>query len=178
MKRGYTHIYTGGGKGKTTAGMGLAVRAAVSGLRVCVFQFLKKRGSSADNTLSLPRLKVVCFDEVHPMFCKRVGGRESGVWRKLKKKIEKDFEKAKKIVNSKRYDVVMLDEILNCVSGKFLDEKRLLALIKAKPPRLELVLTGRGATKRLVASSDYVTRFSKIKHPFDRGIAARKGIEY
>ena len=91
LKRGYVHIYTGPGKGKTTAGMGLGLRAASSGLKVCMFQFLKKRGSSSDNRVMIPNFRVVCFDQVHPMFNKVSGCQSVKVSREaLKKKISED----------------------------------------------------------------------------------------
>ena len=170
IKEGKVHIYTGSGKGKTTACLGLGLRAASAGLRVCVFQFLKKRGTSAEGKLAHPRFKVVCFNEVHPMFAGSRG--------KLKKDILRDLKKAKKALRSGRHDIVILDEIINCVSGKFIPEKAVLELVRSKPKGVELVLTGRGATRRLIACADYVSRIHKIKHPFDKGVLARRGIEY
>lgn len=177
MKKGRIHIYTGCGKGKTTASIGLAVRAALSGFRVCMFQFLKTRCSSVDNGLSMPNFKIVCFDERHPMF----GGSKGAAMRapdRITKKILSDIRKVKKVIAGGRYDVIVLDEIINCVSEKFVDEKYVLDLVAAKPEKTELILTGRGATRRLIASADYVTRLDKVKHPFDKGLAARRGIEY
>ena len=170
INEGKVHIYTGSGKGKTTACLGLGLRAASAGLRVCVFQFLKKRGTSAEVRLKHPRFKVVCFNHVHPLFG---GDRE-----KIKKEILRDIKKAKKALKSGRYDVVMLDEIINCVSGRFLPQKAVLELVRSKPKCVELILTGRGATKRLIACADYVSHIEKVKHPFDKGLLARHGIEY
>lgn len=177
LKIGKIHIYTGSGKGKTTACLGLGLRAASAGLRVCVFQFLKKRGTSAEAGLKHPRFKVVCFDEAHPLFA-GAGGRGQGAGKKLKKEILRDIKKAKKALKSGRYDVVMLDEIINCVSGRFVPQKAVLELVRAKPKCVELILTGRGATRRLIACADYVSHIKKIKHPFDKGLLARRGIEY
>jgi len=171
LKHGYTHIYTGCGKGKTSAVMGLGMRAALSGFKVCMFQFLKKKRTSAENNLSMPNFKAVCFDEAHPLFKKCIA-------KKLKKRIMSDIGKAKRVMESKRYDVIILDEIVNCVSCAFIKEDAVLDLIKAKPKRVELVLTGRNATGRLIAAADYVTRLDKVKHPFDKGVRARRGIEY
>ena len=96
----------------------------------------------------------------------------------LKKKILEDLKKVKTAIKSRRYDVVILDEAINCVSGKFLEEIKILDLIKAKPKCVELVLTGRGLGRKLASRADYVTRFDKVKHPFDKGIPARRGIEF
>ena len=187
LEKGLVEIYTGSGKGKTTAAMGLGLRAAKVGLKVSMFQFLKKKGTSYENNLSIPNFKMVCLDEVHPMFLGSMGqglrlrqsfGGQAGARIELKKKILKDLRKVKAAMKSGRYDVIILDEIINCVRQKFLDERVVLSLIKARPKQTELVLTGRGASRRLIAAADYVTRLDKIKHPFDKGILARRGIEY
>jgi len=178
LKKGLIHIYTGKGKGKTTASLGLALRAVSSGLKVCMFQFLKKHGTSSDGWLEFPNFRIVCLEQEHPMFLGKVKAGNVNSERKLRDKIKKDLTKIKRVMKTGRYDVIILDEILNCVSGKFLGESEVLGLIKTKPAALELVLTGRGATPGLVSVSDYVTRLDKVKHPFDKGQRARKGIEY
>ena len=170
FKAGCMHIYTGDGKGKTTASLGLGLRAAASGLRVCMFQFLKARGSSADNRLEFPNFRIVCLGEIHPMF----GGSKE----KVLSGIRKDLRKIKRVMRNKKYDVIILDELVNCVSEGFIPEEEVLGLIKARPKSLELVFTGRNAPKGLIAAADYVTKMEKIKHPFDGGLACRKGIEY
>ena len=170
LKTGCVHIYTGDGKGKTTASLGLGLRAASSGLRVCMFQFLKARGTSSENWLEFPNFRVICLDQTHPMF----GGSEE----KLSSCIRKALAKIKRVMKTRKYDVIILDELVNCVSEGFIDEKEVLGLIKARPKSVELVLTGRRAPKGLVAAADYVTKLEKVKHPFDNGLKCRKGIEY
>lgn len=177
LKKGLTHIYTGKGKGKTTASLGLALRAVSSGLKVCMFQFLKKPGTSSENWLEFPNFRIICFDQEHPMFL-GMRGKGKGLNQSLSGKIKKDLMQIRRVMKIKKYDVIILDEILNCVSEKFLKEDEVLSLIKAKPAALELVLTGRGATSGIISASDYVTRLDKVKHPFDKGERARKGIEY
>lgn len=177
LKKGCVHIYTGTGKGKSTAAIGLGMRAASAGLKVCMFQFLKKPGSSAENGLKHARFKVVCFDEIHPMFeGTRFKGQGSRV--NTRKSILRDLAKVKKTLRANRYDVIILDEIINCVSEKFIPQGAVLAVIKSKPKGAELVLTGRGATRALVSCADYVSRVDKLKHPFDKGVSARRGIEF
>jgi len=176
LKTGCVHIYTGDGKGKTTASLGLGLRAASSGLRVCMFQFLKARGSSAENRLEFPNFRMVCLDQVHPMF-QKTEGRSRKAEIKLRKNILKELTKIKRIMKSRKYDVIILDELINCVSGGFVGEKEVLSIIKARPKTVELVLTGRSAPKALVDAADYVTKMEKIKHPFDGGLRCRKGIE-
>lgn len=177
LKAGCVHIYTGDGKGKTTASLGLALRAASSGLSVCMFQFLKANGSAVENWLEFPNFRVICLDQIHPIFKKpEVRSKKPEI--NLKSSISKELGKIKRIMKSKKYDVIILDELINCVSEGFVSEKEVLGIIKAKPRSLELVLTGRRAPKGLVAAADYVTDMKKIKHPFDSGLCCRKGIEY
>jgi cob(I)alamin adenosyltransferase len=170
LNTGCVHVYTGDGKGKTTASLGLALRAASSGLSVCMFQFLKARGSSVENWLEFPNFRVVCLDHAHPMF--------GGSKRELSAGILKELGKIKRVMKTKKYDVIILDELVNCVSEGFISEKEVLGLIKTRPKSVELVLTGRRAPKGLVAAADYVTKMEKIRHPFDCGLKCRKGIEY
>jgi cob(I)alamin adenosyltransferase len=177
LKKGCVHIYTGDGKGKTTASIGLALRAASSGLRVCMFQFLKAPGSSSDNWLDFPNFRIVCLDQAHPLF-EGVRGKGPGYKRKLTDKIKNEIIKIKRVMKSKKYDMIILDEMVNCVSEGFIDEKEVIGLVRARPKAIELVMTGRGATEALVKEADYVTRLDKVKHPFDRGLGSRKGIEY
>lgn len=174
LAKGYVHIYTGTGKGKTTCAMGLGLRAASVGYKVCMFQFLKKKGSAVENKLRLPNFKVVCLEQCHPMFDKR--GME--IYEAMSWKVLKDLGRIKKVLKSLKFDVVILDEIINCVSGKCIPEDAIIELIRSKPKYVELVLTGRGATKRLIACADYVTDMANVKHPFDKGVSARRGIEY
>lgn len=169
------HIYTGNGKGKTTAAVGLAVRAAGAGLKVCFIQFLK--GYTAYNELKmLKKIKIVRFKQAHPMFCAK--RKMKSAMAVLKKQATKDFQAAKKIVLSKKYDVVVMDEVINIVSQKLVPEGELIKLIDAKPKKVELVLTGRGASRSLIGRADYVTDMRLVRHPYYKGKKARKGIEY
>jgi len=173
------HVYTGNGKGKTTAAVGLAARALGAGLRVCVIQFLK--GSTAYNETKLlkkitGKYKVIKFKQVHPMFCSKRN--QSIAATKLKGQAMKDFQTAKEIICSSKYDVIVMDEVINLVNQNFVPEAELLKLINEKPKKIELVLTGRGASKKLIDKADYVTEMCLIKHPYTKGAKARKGIEY
>ena len=172
------HVYTGGGKGKTTAAVGLAVRASGAGLKICLIQFLK--GYTAYSELAAlkklsKKCKIVRFKEQHPIFC---SGDKNRTTAKLKKQAAGDFEAAKKLVLSKKFDLVIMDEIINLASQGFVPEKELIKLIKSAPKKLELVLTGRGASKNLLRYADYATDMRLIKHPYYKGARSRKGIEY
>lgn len=170
LKKGYVHVYTGDGRGKTTASMGLGLRAACAGLDVCMFQFLKKRRSASEQRIRMPSFKVICLDQAHPIF----GGKKDS----LCGSVAEGLKKVKNIIETGRYDVIILDEIINCVSEGFIGEDVVLDLISSKPAGTELILTGRGATKAMMARADYVTRLNKVKHPFDLNVPARRGIEY
>jgi len=177
LKTGCVHVYTGDGKGKTTASLGLGLRAAASGFRVCMFQFLKSKGGSAESRIKFLKFRIMCLNQVHPMFQRpEVSGTKPGM--KLKNSIKKELVNIKRIMKTGRYDLIILDELINCVSDGFLSEKDVLGVMRAKPKAVELVLTGRQAPEAIIAEADYVTKMKKIKHPFDIGLKCRKGIEY
>jgi len=174
MKQGLVHIYTGNGKGKTSCALGLALRARGAGLKVALYQFLKnpKCKSSERRIAKCLGIKLTCFNQIHPMFCSNLKPQTSN----LSVAIEKSLIIIKKELN--KYDVMVLDEVINLVSEKFLDETILINLIKNKPKELELVLTGRGASAKLKKLADYVTELKEVKHPYHKGIKARRGIEF
>ncbi|MFC1508779.1 cob(I)yrinic acid a,c-diamide adenosyltransferase [Candidatus Omnitrophota bacterium] len=170
------HIYTGNGKGKTTSAFGLAMRASGQGLTVIVFQFLKPKGLLCGEQVSLRKLKgvkLVTFDQSHPMF-----KYSPKTLLNIKKTIKKDFEVAKKAIMSKKYDMVVLDEIINVVDQGFIDSNYFLNTLKAVPDKVELILTGRGHVSSIEDCADYMTVMVEKKHPFKKNISARKGIEY
>jgi len=169
------HAYTGNGKGKTTAAMGLALRAVGAGLKVCVIQFLK--GRSAHSELkALKKAKVVRFKQAHPAFYPK--GRMKSAAAALKRQAGKDFQKARKIAESGKFDIVIMDEVINLVSQNFLPEDDLVSLIDSMPKKTELVLTGRGASRRLIKRCDYATDMRLVRHPYYKGKKPRKGIEH
>jgi len=172
------HIYTGKGKGKTTAAMGLALRAAGWGMKVCVFQFMKK-GSGGESKASRSlggRIKIVAFNQTHPVFYhKSVRRRAVEI---LERKVKEDLKTVKETLLMGTYDIVILDEIVNAASQKFAKKRDLLSLIDLKFRSCELVLTGRGAPKWLIDKADYVTDMRLVKHPYNKGLRARRGIEY
>ena len=183
LRRGLIHIYTGDGKGKTTAALGLAMRAAGAGLRVCFFQFLKKGDFSSGEGRILELLpnnfKFKRFQEEHPIFWKardRAGRLKK--MKELKATVEIDFNEVRAAIDSRRYDLVILDEIINAISGGLIREDDMLELLDTKPRDVELVLTGRGATRTLIERADYASEIRMLKHPYAQGVKARKGIEF
>ncbi|OGY49609.1 MAG: hypothetical protein A3J65_04010 [Candidatus Buchananbacteria bacterium RIFCSPHIGHO2_02_FULL_45_11b] len=167
---GKIHIYTGDGQGKTTAALGLALRALGAGYKVCLIQFLKGQIGSELN--SLKRLKGIAVKRFgQKTFIRKAGARPD------KLAAKKALAWSKKVINSGRYDLVILDEIFLAVYFKLIKISEAVKLIKEKPEKAELVLTGRRASKEIIELADYATEMKEIKHPYRQGLAARKGIE-
>ncbi|OGO17550.1 MAG: cob(I)yrinic acid a,c-diamide adenosyltransferase [Chloroflexi bacterium RBG_16_50_11] len=172
--RGLVQIFTGSGKGKTTAALGTVIRAAGHNLKISVIFFIKGRSSQGEyKTLAaLPNVKVASFG------LRQFIHKESGVNPAEKAQAQAALAAARQDVASGDFDLVVLDEVNIAVHFHLLEVDEVLQLIKDKPPHVELILTGRGADEKLIEIADLVTEMVKIKHPFDKGIKARKGIEY
>ncbi|OIP60721.1 MAG: hypothetical protein AUK29_11060 [Nitrospirae bacterium CG2_30_53_67] len=175
--RGMIHVYTGDGKGKTTAAFGLAARCVGHGRRVLFVQFLKGGGAESGEITAGKRqllgMEVMRFKEVHPLFDPAVDPKI------LAETVRKDFAKAERLILQGDFDLVILDEINNCTAQGLLPVDALLTLMESKPQNIEMVLTGRGADSRVLEKADYVTEMKKIKHPAETsGLPAREGIEY
>lgn len=172
-RHGCVHVYTGNGKGKTTAAAGLALRALGAGLRVYFAQWMKARPSA-----ELDMLQKAGGDR---FTLERFG---TGNWVRNAPAPEEiaaaaaGFSAAETAVASGHYDVVILDEINVAASLKMIPEEKLLALIRARPHAVELVLTGRNAPAAVMDAADLVTEMREVRHYFHRGVAARPGIEY
>lgn len=171
MKKGYIQVYTGNGKGKTTASLGLAIRSAGAGLKVWLGQFLKNGDFS-----EVKALKIFNDTITHKQF-----GMPGFVFGKPS---EDDFKKARdgfnlalEALQSNKYDVVILDEINTAYSIDLLSIKDLEQLANVKPNNVELVFTGRGADDKIFELADLVTEMREIKHYFKEGVKARVGIE-
>ncbi|MFA4992124.1 MAG: cob(I)yrinic acid a,c-diamide adenosyltransferase [Candidatus Omnitrophota bacterium] len=175
------HIYTGEGKGKTTSAFGLAMRASGQGLKVCVFQFWKQKTLILGEEISakkLKNIKVVKCEKCHPMFIGHKDTKTPGHREELEKDIEAMVKKAEKAILSKKYNMIILDEIVNVVDQGYFDKDEFLRFLKNTPEGIELVLTGRGNISEMEDLADYITVMTEKKHPFRVNIKARKGIEY
>ncbi|MEW5693529.1 MAG: cob(I)yrinic acid a,c-diamide adenosyltransferase [Candidatus Hydrogenedentota bacterium] len=173
--RGLIQVYTGDGKGKTTAAIGLAVRARSQGLKVCYIYFHKdpdKWGYGEHKILKKLKVDIYGFAKEHTYFL------EDKSSDKILKDCLHSLEFIKKIYQKNKYDMLILDEILISLRDGFIKEKEILELIKIKPTKLELILTGRGVTEKIIRKADYVSEIKKVKHPFDLGVKSRKGIEF
>ena len=170
---GLIHIYCGNGKGKTTAATGLAVRAAGFGKRVVFCQFFKN-GSSSE-LKSLEKLENITI-----LGCKKSYGLYCNMDEEEKQNAEKDYGELleKALFEAEKADLLVLDEAVSSCNHKMISEERLLEFLGNKPENLEVVLTGRNPSERLLSLADYVTEMKKIKHPYDKGTPARKGIEF
>jgi cob(I)alamin adenosyltransferase len=168
---GYVQVYTGDGKGKTTAAIGLALRAAGAGLKVFVAQFVKSDKYS--EILALER-----FSDL--ITCRQYG---SGCWLRGQPDDEdvrlagSGLEEVRRILETGRYDVVILDEANIATHFGLLAVDNLIALIDSKPPEVELIFTGRKADPRLIDRADLVSEMREIKHYYQKGVLARKGID-
>lgn len=176
MKKGLIHVYTGEGKGKTTASFGLVVRALGHKKRVAIFSFLKdskvKYGEMLAFERLFPELTYIRFENASPLFDKSVTMED------LKQSVTESFHKALKLINENSYDLVVFDELNACLRYDMIDKNLVLDFLKNKPENLEIVITGRDAIPELLELADYVTEMRMIKHPYTKGIKARRGIEY
>jgi cob(I)alamin adenosyltransferase len=173
--RGLIQIYTGNGKGKTTAALGLAIRAVGHGLKIYYVYFHKnpdKWKYGEYGILSRLGIKTFGFAKKHPHFYRNADKN------KIRQECLKALEFIKKIYQENKYDILILDEIFISLRDRFLKEKEILEILNLKPKNLELILTGRGATKRIIEKADLVSQIKNIKHPYNAGIRGRKGIEY
>jgi cob(I)alamin adenosyltransferase len=173
--RGCIQVYTGDGKGKTTAALGLALRAAGWGMDVAVCQFLKGRESGERISASLlPGLSFHRLMETEIF----IGEMSPAQYAAFREHARKEFHAFRRWVAACKASLVILDEIFAPLHAGILSEKELLALLEAKPPAAEWVLTGRGAPATVIARADLVTEMRPVKHYFMAGVPARRGIEY
>ena len=172
---GLVHIYCGDGRGKTTAALGLAIRAAGRGKRVLIARFLK-----TDDSGEVPVLRQIPGIRLKP--CEKSFGfysrmtederREAGEYYRTL------FREAWREGVGEKFDMILLDEIMAACRYGLVPEEELLTCIREKPGGLEVVMTGRDPSEDLLETADYVSEVCKRKHPYDRGVAAREGIEY
>lgn len=167
------HLYTGDGKGKTTAAMGLAIRAAGKGHKAVVVQFLKSDNSGEQN--SLKKLEnVVCIPL--PTIMKFVWNMNEKEKEETSEQVIALFETA---VNQSKYaDLLILDELCGAISTDMIPLKMVLSFLDSCPETLDVVITGRDPDPEIEERADYYTEMKKRKHPFDKGIPAREGIEW
>lgn len=172
LERGCTQVYTGNGKGKTTAALGLALRAVGRGLKVCVFQFIKGGGPYGEHLIA---------EKLAPLYTiiqtGRPGWVNTGDITEDRRLAQEAYEQARELLTSGEYDLFICDEINGAAGFGLIDVDQILELITLRPERTELVLTGRNADQRVIEAADLVTEMREIKHYYKAGVPARTGIE-
>lgn len=174
-KKGLIQIYTGTGKGKSTAAIGQAVRAAGHGFKVGFLSFFKDPeafGYGEYKSLEKLGVKTFLFARKHPHFYKELNRDD------VCQECSRGLEFIKELFQDPSWDMLVLDEVNIALRDGFLKEEDVLSLLDAKPDKLELVITGRGVTGKIIEEADLVSEVREIKHPYSRGIKSRKGIEY
>lgn len=169
------HIYYGDGKGKTTAAIGLAVRAAGSKLKVLFVQFLKTEFSGERHILSHTENVTLTFCPLELKFTFDMDDKEKAQAAKIFKGI---FDNAVTTALTEKYDMVVLDEVFEAINAHMLSESEVYEFITNAPSSMEIVMTGHNPPQKFMDCADYITEFKKIKHPYDRGITGRIGIEF
>lgn len=169
------HIYCGDGKGKTTAAIGLAVRAAGCGMKVLFARFLKNEDSGELRVLdSIPEIEV--------LHLKRSYGFFNTLSEETKAEVRQMYgelwDRIRKKVSGGQFQMLVIDEFMAAYRYELIDRADAIEFLEGKPEALEVVLTGRDPSPKLISLADYVSEIQKVKHPFDQGILARRGVEY
>lgn len=175
LEKGLVAVYTGNGKGKTTASVGQGIRCAGNDLNVRMVQFLKGGATGEMNIIeTIPNFTLFRFERPRGFF-----------WtldEQQKKELQEDIDKAMEFVegtiDNNYCDVLILDEVMGALSNNLIDIDRLVSAINRRPDTMEIIMTGRNVPEKVYEIADYVTEMKDLKHPFEKGIAARKGIEW
>lgn len=170
--KGLIHIYYGDGKGKTTAALGLAIRALGAGLSVGIVQFMKGYPYSEVSILeNLDKIKLIQTGRPDYIY----KGKET---KKDVEEANRGIKEAKKMIYEEMRDLVILDEISVAIEYNLIKEIELLNIIDKKPENTELIITGRNPSKNILKKGDYLSEIKSIKHPYEKGILSRKGIDH
>jgi len=169
---GLLQVYTGNGKGKTTAALGLSLRALGNGLAVAVVQFMKSDQETGEYRMSKELKNFVLMPCGLPPLVDPKNPTDSEI-----KAAREALETAKEMLYSGKYDLFIMDEINVAMGWKLIDVKEVIEMLEHRPKNTEVVLTGRYVPDEIIAIADLVTEMRMIKHPYDRGVGPRKGIE-
>lgn len=173
--KGLIHIYCGDGKGKTTCATGLAIRAAGNNMNVLMIRFLKNDNSSELSILNtIERITVIPCEKEFGFFFQMTEEQKT----EAKKVYSSLLHSAIEQVKNQSFQLLIMDEVMAALKYNLIEESELISFLEQKPNDLEVVLTGRDPSEKLLSIADYVSEIKKIKHPFDQGIQARKGIEF
>ncbi|HNV94443.1 MAG: cob(I)alamin adenolsyltransferase/cobinamide ATP-dependent adenolsyltransferase [Candidatus Methanofastidiosum methylothiophilum] len=171
--KGLIQIYTGTGKGKSTAAFGLTLRASGYGLKSLIIQFMKQGNSYGEHFAinKLENIEIVSFGKSKFIDFKNPSKEDIDL-------VNEAWDFATKSINIGKYDIIVLDEINVALNFKLLNLEKVIDVLKNKPDSIEIILTGRYAPKELIEIADLVSEIVEVKHPYQKGIIARKGIEY
>jgi cob(I)alamin adenosyltransferase len=174
LNTGLVHIYCGDGKGKTTAALGLALRCSGRGKKVLIVQFLKNHDTGEINSIArIPEITLLRGKSAN-CFSLYMTEEQKNMCRILH---NNNLKQALQLCENQEYKLIILDEIIGAYNKNLIDSELLLNFLQNKPQELEVVMTGRNPDKTLLSLADYISEIKKIKHPFDKGIKAREGIE-
>ena len=169
------HVYCGDGKGKTTCALGLALRAAGAGMNVVIVQFLKGSHTSELESIKLiPNIKILRNQKDYGF----VNNMTAEQLEQIKAEHNANLDKTLQLVDENKCDMLILDEVTYAYSMDIADKNKIEKLIKNRKNDIEMVVTGRDPDKFFIENADYITEMKCVKHPFEKGISARKGIEF
>lgn len=176
LEKGLIQVYTGNGKGKTTAALGQALRAVGDGLKVYMVQFLKTDDTGELNTVKklYPDFQIFRFEKKRGFFW-TLNDTEKA---ELKEDVECEFNFCKKVLDNHEVDILIMDEIMAVMTNGILPVEAVLEFLKNKPRDIEIILTGRNVPDEIADIADLVTEMREVKHYFNKGVNQRKGIEY
>lgn len=176
LEKGYVQVYTGNGKGKTTAAVGQAMRAVGNGLKVYMLQFLKTHPTGELEIAKLigEDFQIFRFESKKGFFW-NLTEEEKEI---LKEEVNEAYNFAMKVIKENSCDVFILDEIMGILSNKLLSEEEVIRLIDSKPINMELILTGRNVPDLIKDKADLITEMTEIKHYMEQGVRVRAGIEF
>ncbi|HAA24971.1 MAG TPA: ATP:corrinoid adenosyltransferase [Ruminiclostridium sp.] len=177
LSKGMIHLYIGNGKGKTTAAVGLAIRALGAGLKVFFVQFLKNTITGEKNIMEKFSGSLYFYrpEQRHTMFLWKMTEKQLA---ETKEDIHAGWRHIREEILFGKWDVVVLDEVLDVISSSLLPEEDITDVLIKKPGKTEIICTGRDAPDSLRNLADYISLIEKVRHPFDKGVCARHGIEY
>lgn len=173
MGKGIFAVYTGNGKGKTTASLGLVFRALGHGKNVAVIQFIKSLNNCGEHRFAEKQSEQLTFYVTGKGFTWK-----SENLKEDKRLAEKGWEKAKKILFEGNTDLIVLDELTYLIQYGMVDENEIIQTIQSRPDHVHVVITGRNASDNLIAEADLVTEMKEIKHPYHEGVPAQKGFDF
>lgn len=174
MNKGLVHLYTGDGKGKTTAAVGLAVRMLGCGGRVLLCQFLKGRATGELDSLNKLGASIIRTSAI----IKFTNQMSEAELNRCKQECLECFDAAREAMQSGKFNMVIMDEVVDAVNLGFIECTRLVDAVKNRTPLTEVIITGHGPEQAIIDIADYYSNIQNVKHPYYQGTAARQGIEY